>query len=119
MGERQNTWLLSDEILAALPLLGARTHAVDRDVVRQYQERNAPVQEWEKLPGIHVDNGGWGEEPRLVSGSPQRGRALGPDSRNVPVECVWDFSEHIAYFTDEVRELVEAHGAIRFIYGFS
>ncbi|MES2945969.1 MAG: hypothetical protein V4772_24140, partial [Pseudomonadota bacterium] len=47
-----------------------------------------------------------------------RSEGISHDVKEVPVECLYDFSEEICYFTDEVRQMGDRYGVVRYVYGF-
>ena len=115
VGTQLQSWVGGEEILAALPLLGVRSHSVRSD---HTPSPSAALAEWEHVPGISEGHIGRPEAPRLVAVSSERHAETHPRTDALLVNCSWDFSDHIAYFTDDVHTLVSKYGSIRFVYGF-
>ena len=119
IGSPPHSWLLADEILQALPALSVRTLAVPLPVYHATKDKTDDVAQWQAMTGDLC--GLCGDVPdtwKLVSVR-YCSEKLSHLSTEVPCECVCDFSDEIAYFTDEVRQIQDAHGEVRFVYGFS
>lgn len=103
VGERQHSWLSGEEILAALPVAGMRRHLVPLGAANRLAACGASLNQWNETPGIFEDHVEKQEASRLVAVSARPEAITLPNLDAMPVDCTWDFSEHIAHFTNEVR----------------
>ena len=111
--DRMPSWLRGEEILAALPLLGKRTHTVATELAELLWTTGGTLKDWEAAPGIFEKSRG-----RLAAVPVRHEGVTEVSTGTTLVDCLLDFSGRIAYFTDEVLRLSKLHGDIRFVYGF-
>lgn len=114
VGDRCFSWLLADEILNALPALAMRTLTVPLHIYQKTWNQECDPTRWKELTGLCQET----DLPKLV-GVSSRPQDVSYDTKEVPVDCMYDFSDEIRYFTDEVRHLRDTYGNVRFIYGFA
>jgi hypothetical protein len=115
VGRLDCSWLQADEILNALPILGIRSLTVPIGVYEKAWEHESDIARWQEITGLCQET--WLPKLVGVSSCPE-GFLHG--TRGIPVKCLYDFSEDedLSYFTDEVRQLRDFHGEVRFVYGF-
>lgn len=113
--DRMPSWLRGQEILDALPLLGKRTHTVATELAELLWTTGGTLEDWEAAPGIFEDVF---PAPILAAVPVRHEGAPEASADTTLVDCLWDFSRTIAYFTDEVLRLSKLHGDIRFVYAF-
>ena len=144
LGEYCYSWLLADEILQALPVLAVRTFAVPLHVYHATKDITDDVERWKAMTGLSqepdleshwekVDSGSYRSDwERLVGGHIHtfwerlvsvnyRSEKISHLSTEVPCECVCDFSDEddVPEFINELRQIQDAHGEVRFVYGFA
>jgi hypothetical protein len=114
VGSRCQSWLNGDEILSALPALGTHTLKVPMKVYEQSWHLESDPERWKVLTGLSQDP----YLPKLVGISSRPGD-ISHDAQEFPVDCLYDLSDYVTYFTDEVQELQDLYGTVRFVYGFA
>lgn len=113
VGDRDQSWVTAEELLNALPALATRTLMMPMDLYRQSWAwlENDP-ERWRDLTGLS-------REPYLPKLTAISARPEMMSDLEVPVDCIYDFSEEVSYFTEQVSEYQLEYGQVRFVYGFS
>lgn len=109
IGTRLPSWLRGEEILAALPILGKETHTVATELAELLWTTGGTLKDWE---AALRSGGGLAAVPVRHEGATEA------STGTTLVDYLWDYSEHVTDFTDEVLRLSKLHGDIRFVYGF-
>lgn len=114
------SWVLADEVLGALPLLGRCTYLVPLELAHSAWEQRATPKQWKQTTGISDELDflePYGGPPRIVSVAPIWSTESNLKN-SVSVECVYDFSDEIREFIDEVEKLQKLYEVVRFVYEF-
>jgi hypothetical protein len=114
IGEWGHSWLLDTEILDPSPALAVRQIHVSMQTYLATLEQTEDIELWRASTGLCQEQ----SMPSLISISYLHPRSSSPDIQ-VETECIYDISEELCYFKDEVRLLRELHGPVRFVYGFA
>ena len=114
IGQWGHSWLFDTEILKPEPALAVRHIGVSMKTYLATWEQTEDIDLWQAWTGLCQEQ----DMPKLVSVTYQTPSDF---SHNIQVEaeCIYDISEELNYFKDEVRQLREQHGPVRFIYGFA
>ena len=114
VGEWGHSWLLGEEILSSGPALAVRYAEVSLEVYAATWDKTDDIEHWRATTGLCQEDG----LPHLVSISYLH-EGLASNVDLIRVECIYDFSEELSYFKNEVQQLQGQVGPIRFVYGFA
>lgn len=114
VGDWGHSWLLGEEILSSGPALAVRYVEVSLEVYAATWDKTDDIEHWRATTGLCLED----DLPPLVSISYLQ-EGLANNVNQVRVECIYDFSEELNDFKNEVQQLQEQFGPIRFVYGFA
>lgn len=112
MGHADFSYYLAYEVLKAEPPKALRAMAVPLEA---YRASAMPVA---SLQGEPVPRG-WKRHPAYAGKGYATPEEIDAATRFVVVESLFDFSGEIAWFRDLLTRLCEAHGEVRFMFGFA
>ncbi len=114
VGEWGLSWLLGEEILSHGPALAVRYIEVSMEMYAATWDKTDDIEHWRAMTRLCLED----DLPPLVSISYLQ-ESLAYNVNQVRVECIYDFSEELNDFKNEVQQLQEHVGPIRFVYGFA
>ncbi len=112
MGDVDFSYHLAFEVLKAAPPKARCVMSLPIDAYRRWGGRGVPE-------GASMERGDWGEHTAYAGQHYASPGEIDEATRVVVFEVEYDFAGEIAWFRELLEQLSEAHGEVRFVFGFA